>query len=42
MRFRRSVRPGDRLEVQVERADPRRDDIQFRELIKQEAQTAVS
>ncbi|MEW6492401.1 MAG: ribonuclease R family protein [Cyanobacteriota bacterium] len=42
MRFRRSVRPGDRLEVQVERADPRRDDIQFRELIKQEAQPAVS
>lgn len=43
MRFRRSVRPGDRLEVQVSHADPRRDDIQFRELIhQQEAQAAVT
>ena len=44
MRFRRTVRPGDRLEVQVERADPRQDVIQFKELVAQpqEVQSAVS
>ncbi len=44
MRFRRTIRPGDRLEVQVERADPRQDVIQFKELVAQpqEAQPAVS
>lgn len=36
-RFRRSVSLGDRLEVQVSRADPRLDVIQFRELLQQSA-----
>jgi exoribonuclease-2 len=42
MRFRRSVALGDRLEVQVERADPRQDVIQFRELVNQAAQPAAT
>jgi exoribonuclease-2 len=42
MRFRRSVKPGDRLEVQVSHADPRQDVIQFRELVAQEAQAAAT
>ncbi len=42
MRFRRSVRPGDHLEVQVSHADPRQDVIQFRELINQEVQAAAT
>jgi exoribonuclease-2 len=42
MRFRRTVKPGDRLEVQVSHADPRQDVIQFRELVHQEAQPAAS
>ena len=42
MRFKRSVRPGDRLEVQVSHADPRQDVIQFRELVDQEVQAAAT
>jgi exoribonuclease-2 len=42
MRFRRSVRPGDRLEVQVSHADPRQDVIQLRELVNQEVQAAAT
>jgi exoribonuclease-2 len=42
MRFRRSVRLGDRLDVQVSHADPRQDVIQFRELINQEVQAAAT
>lgn len=42
MRFKRTVSLGDRLEVQVERADPRQDVIQFRELVDQEAQAAAT
>lgn len=41
MRFNRSVSLGDRLEVQVSRADPRQDVIQFRELIDQTATAAT-
>ena len=40
-RFERSVALGDRLEVQVSYADPRRDEIHFRELSDQEVQTAA-
>ncbi|HBL12256.1 MAG TPA: RNB domain-containing ribonuclease [Cyanobacteria bacterium UBA11162] len=42
MRFNRSVELGDRLQVQVDRADPRQDVIQFRELVEQVVQSAVS
>lgn len=42
MRFKRSVTLGDRLDVQVERADPRQDVIHFKELIYQEVQTAAT
>jgi exoribonuclease II len=42
MRFRRSVKLGDRLDVQVSHADPRQDVIQFRELINQEVQAAAT
>ncbi len=37
-RFDRAVSLGDRLELQVSRADPRQDVIQFREISNQEAQ----
>jgi exoribonuclease-2 len=42
MRFRRSIRPGDRLEVQVSHADPRQDVIQLRELVNQEVHAAAT
>lgn len=42
MRFKRSVSLGDRLEVQVSHADPRQDEIHFRELVSQEAQAAAT
>ena len=42
MRFKRSVSLGDRLEVQVERADPRQDVIHFKELLYQEIQAAAT
>ncbi|HAX84738.1 MAG TPA: RNB domain-containing ribonuclease [Cyanobacteria bacterium UBA11370] len=42
MRFNRSVELGDRLQVQVDRADPRQDVIQFRELVEQVVQSVVS
>lgn len=42
MRFKRSVSLGDRLEVQVSHADPRQDEIHFRELVSQEAQATAS
>ncbi len=42
MRFKRSVKPGDHLEVQVSHADPRKDDIEFRELVDQEVQAAAT
>ena len=35
-RFERPITPGDRLAVQVSRADPHRDEIRFRELLAQE------
>ncbi|MGC1245832.1 MAG: ribonuclease R family protein [Spirulinaceae cyanobacterium] len=41
-RFRRSIALGDRLEVQVSRADPRQDVIQFRELMEQHQQEATA
>lgn len=41
-RFERSVSLGDRLEVQVSRADPHRDEIRFRELINSPAQAVAS
>ncbi|MFW6359155.1 MAG: ribonuclease catalytic domain-containing protein [Chroococcales cyanobacterium] len=40
-RFSRSIELGDRLEVQVSRADPREDLIRFRELINQETEAAT-
>jgi exoribonuclease-2 len=42
MHFKRSVRPGDRLEVQVSHADPREGKIHFRELVNQEVQAAAT
>ncbi|MBE9125887.1 MULTISPECIES: ribonuclease catalytic domain-containing protein [unclassified Coleofasciculus] len=42
MRFKRSIRPGDRLEVKVERSDPRQDVIQFRELVDQAVESAAT
>ena len=42
-RFERPVTLGDRLEVQVSRADPRRDEIRFREMLESsENQAAAS
>lgn len=41
MRFNRAVNLGDRLQVQVDRADPRQDVIQFRELVAQVVQSVV-
>ncbi len=41
-RFRRSIALGDRLEVQVSRADPRQDVIQFRELLEKQQQEATA
>jgi exoribonuclease-2 len=40
-RFERSMALGDRLNVQVSRADPHRDEIRFREMINPEIQTAM-
>ncbi|NES81111.1 MAG: VacB/RNase II family 3'-5' exoribonuclease, partial [Moorea sp. SIO2B7] len=40
-RFERAVSLGDRLEVQVSRADPHRDEIRFREMITQDTQPAT-
>jgi exoribonuclease-2 len=42
MRFKRSVTPGDRLEVRVSHADPRQDVIHLREMVNQEAQAAAT
>jgi exoribonuclease-2 len=42
MRLKRSVSLGDRLEVQVSHADPRQDEIHFRELVNQEVQAAAT
>ncbi|MEQ9668363.1 ribonuclease catalytic domain-containing protein [Coleofasciculus sp. G2-EDA-02] len=42
MRFKRSVRLGDRLDVQVTHADPRQDVIQFRELMDQAVEPAAT
>ena len=36
-RFERSVSLGDRLNVQVSRADPHRDEIRFREMLESES-----
>lgn len=41
-RFERSVALGDRLEVQVTRADPHRDEIRFREIVSTEIQPTAS
>ncbi|HEY9691136.1 MAG TPA: ribonuclease R family protein [Oculatellaceae cyanobacterium] len=41
MRFKRSLHPGDRLEVQVSHADPRQDVIHLRESVN-EAQVAIN
>ena len=41
-RFERSVALGDRLEVQVTRADPHRDEIRFREVASTEIQSTAS
>jgi exoribonuclease-2 len=41
-RFERSVSLGDRVELQVSRADPHRDEIRFRELLSFEVSSAVS
>ncbi|BAU66242.1 ribonuclease II [Stanieria sp. NIES-3757] len=40
-RFERAVTLGDRLEVQVTRADPHRDEIRFREITPSEIQATV-
>lgn len=42
MSFNRSIRPGDRLWLKVNRVDPRQDKIDFVEVATQEAQQAVS
>ncbi len=42
MRFKRSLHPGDRLEVQVSHADPRQDVIHLRESVNHEAQVAIN
>ncbi|MBW4494376.1 MAG: ribonuclease R [Oscillatoria princeps RMCB-10] len=42
MRFRRSVEPGERLELKVTHSDPRSDTIHFQEMIAQAAQQAAS
>ncbi|MGK7876951.1 MAG: ribonuclease catalytic domain-containing protein [Xenococcaceae cyanobacterium] len=41
-RFERQVSLGDRLEVQVSRADPHRDEIRFREMLDQKTQPAAT
>jgi exoribonuclease-2 len=41
-RFERSVALGDRLDVQVTRADPHRDEIRFREITQPEIQPTAS
>lgn len=41
-RFERSVSLGDRLEMQVSRADPHRDEIRFREMINPQAEMTAS
>ena len=42
MRFGRSVEVGDRLEVKVAHADPRRDEIIFQEIVSSVAETATN
>ncbi|MEM1169804.1 MAG: ribonuclease R family protein [Cyanobacteria bacterium P01_H01_bin.35] len=42
MRFGRSVEVGDRLEVKVAYADPRKDEIVFQEIISSVAETATN
>jgi exoribonuclease II len=41
-RFERSVTLGERLEMQVTRADPQRDEVRFREVTEAEIQAASS
>ena len=41
-RFERTVSLGDRLTVQVSRADPHRDEIRFREMLAHEVEATVS
>jgi exoribonuclease-2 len=41
-RFERSVSLGDRLELQVSRADPHRDEIRFREMLNFDISSAAS
>ena len=40
-RFERTVSLGDRLNVQVSRADPHRDEIRFREMLEHEIQSTM-
>ncbi|MEM8779820.1 MAG: ribonuclease R family protein [Cyanobacteria bacterium P01_G01_bin.49] len=40
-RFERTVSLGDRLNVQVSRADPHRDEIRFREMLEHETQSTM-
>ncbi|MEA5509838.1 ribonuclease R family protein [Crocosphaera sp. UHCC 0190] len=40
-RFERTVSLGDRLNVQVSRADPHRDEIRFREMLENEVQSTM-
>lgn len=40
-RFERAVSLGDRLSVQVSRADPHRDEIRFREMLQQEVPSSA-
>ena len=42
MRFGRSIEVGDRLEVKVAHADPRKDEIVFQEIITSVAETATN
>lgn len=42
MRFNRSVELGDRLDIKVSYADPRQEIIQFQEMARQEARTALN
>ncbi len=42
MRFGRAIKVGDRLEVKVAYADPRRDEIQFQEIITTVAEPATN
>ena len=42
MRFGRSIEVGDRLEVKVAHADPRKDEIVLQEIITSVAETATN